>query len=533
VGDTSTATPVTAPPASQAAENCRTYLDVGAVRIQTYLGRSRHLWGRRGASAVLAEICRPDSVDALCAELSGKSPVPVRRNDEAAEIDGVIAVILEPADGGGRQASDPDDVASLVAERIAAWMCRVLPGLRLEAYVASGPDYVTARSGQQRLMPVFEWLPAQLEYPPTALCQECGQDAAVVDIRVVHDDLRVCVDCRARRTWTDRGGIGPTRHPAVVYRKSTDVGTFTVEARLLEALGQDRAVDDFGHLASLSSRRRQNHLATLAADGNALGAFFAAAQRRIATPMEDTAHPVVKVELLRRLSQTVTTNTWAALLAATRSVFDPNTDDRLPVIPHIAGGDDLLVSVTADRTWRFVRTLLREFGGTSTTSPLATAAAELELAPPTLSVGVVISEASLPFGQQVTLSTELLEQAKAAVAGADFSVAWLDTTWDGTRPVVGRRPLTLDELEAWAPAVERLAMLPQSARHGLLREMDTGDESYAHQRLRSRLRRQEPEVVDAVRAFLDCAGDNLLAADVQAGECLRVLRAGLSLARWW
>jgi hypothetical protein len=525
--------PVTTSPATEATALRRTYLDVGAVRIQTYLARSRHLWGRRGASAVLAEICRPDSVDELSEELSSELGAKIRRNDEAANIDGVIAVIVEPAGGDTTAAPDSDDLAPRVAERIAARMSRYLPGLRVEAYVAHGPDYVTARQGAHAGMPVFEWLSAQLEYPPNELCSECGQDAAVGDIQVVDKTLRVCADCHARRTWNRRGGTGPTRHPAVVYRETADVGTFTVEARLLDALDVASAVDDFGDLAALSRHRRRNHLATIAADGNALGAFFAEAKARTAAQVGDAALAREGIALLRGLSETVAATTWQALVAATREVFDPNNEQHPPVIPHIAGGDDLLVSVTADRTWPFVLTLLQAFGGAHTTSPLAAAAARLGLEAPTLSAGVVISHASLPFGQQVTLSAELLEQAKTAVAGHGFSVAWLDTTWDGSRPVAGRQPLTLAELEAWKPGLDRLATLPQSALHGLQREMDTGDERYAHQRLRSRLRRQEPEVADAVRDFLDCAGDNLLGASWHARECLRVLRAALSLVRWW
>jgi hypothetical protein len=528
---------ITASPATTTPAVGHTYLDVGAVRIQTYLARSRHLWGRRGASAVLAEICRPDSVDDLARELSADLPVTVRRNDEAAEVDGVVSVIIEPAAGTTTAAPDPDGLPRRVAERIAAWMSRELPGLQLEAHAAGGADYITARRALAR-MPVLEWLPAQLEYPPNELCSECGQDAAVADIVVVDRRQRVCADCYARRTWTQRGGQGPTRHPAVVYRRmadvGTDVGTFTVEARLLAALGIDSAVDDFGDLASLSRRRRGNHLATIAADGNALGAFFAAVKDRVAAPAVGAEPPRQGRELLGSLSRDVATTTWEALLAATAEVFDRGGGDEfVPVTPHISGGDDLLVSVTADRTWRFVLTLLQAFGGLTAPSPLTTAAVRLGLDPPTLSAGVVISHASLPFGQQVTLSAELLEQAKTAVSGHGFSVAWLDTTRDGSRPVEGRQPLMLTELMTWKPGLDRLAGLPQSTLHGLRREIDTGDARYAQQRLRSRLRRQEPAAADAVRAFLDCAGDNLLSADWHAAECVRVLQAGLSLAMWW
>lgn len=520
----------------QNADGVLTYLDVAAVRIQAYLGRSRHLWGRRGASAVLTEMSKTTEIERLAAIWSTELGTTVTPNAEAPEVDGVISLTL----------ADPAS-AERVATTVAKWLSAVLPGIHLVARLSGGMGYVRSRATEGAVTPILEWLPAQLEYPPTRLCKECGQDAAVATLQIGDQQLPACADCAARRTWTEHEWSvrqGPTRRPAVVRRNLAgggkpdqwvDLGTFTVENRLLDAFGVEAAVGDFAELAALGRHRQGNHLATVAADGNALGVFFKAAERTVtereqrgeATPEDRT--------VLASLSQAVAATTWDALRVATSAVFDASAGEPLPVIPHVLGGDDVLVSVTADRAWRFVRHLLTGFTSTADGSPslLAAAATQLRLPPPTLSAGVVISHASLPFGQQVSLAGELLEQAKHAVRGQEHSVTWLDTTSEGTSPLPDRRALTLEQLSRWAPGLDQLTGIPASAQHALLREVDTADPVLAQQRVRGRLRRQEPAVVDAVLAFLDAAGDSLLAEESNAEECVRALRGGLSLARWW
>jgi hypothetical protein len=145
----------------------------------------------------------------------------------------------------------------------------------------------------------------------------------------------------------------------------------------------------------------------------------------------------------------------------------------------------------------------------------------------------VLCHADLPFGQQVTLAEDLLVRAKTHVEGDGYSVAWLDTTADGPRPVAGRRPWRLDELNATAGQLTALAGTPASARQALAREIDTADPELAQAGVRSRLDRQEPQVRQAVQDYLDAWAPNLLTAEWNATQMVQVLRDGLSLARWW
>ncbi|MGL5824039.1 MAG: Cas10/Cmr2 second palm domain-containing protein [Nocardioides sp.] len=488
----------------------KAYLDVGAVRIQSYLGRSRHLWGRSGASALLAAETRPEALQGI--DFAGATVSP---NPESPTVDGVVSVVLD----------SPEQI-SPVAHRLAAHLSAALPGIHLVARAASAVDYIGAHARMAATDPVLEWLPAPFEWPLAARCQECGLDAVTTTLTIVDEQIEACADCAARRA-------GPTRHPAVVTRtaQATDgtgqrtPGRFTVEHWLLDQT-EASATLDFSDLAGLGDDGRGNHLATISADGNALGKLFSEA-RRIAGDDPN------QVRVLGELAHLVTETTKQALLVATQAVYDPSRDDKLPVVPHVRGGDDVLVSVPAERCWPFVRALLRGFGsGTPPADKLAATLAQLGLEPPTLSAGVVICQSSLPFGQQVSLCEELLREAKARVHGHGYSVAWLDTTWDGLRPVDERTALTLDELHARHEGLTQLAGIGKSARQVFAREIDTADLSYARQRMQSRLKRQDPEVSAAVRNYLHSCHPNPL-VEWKAPEMVRAMRDGLSLARWW
>lgn len=486
----------------------RTYLDLGAVRIQSYLARSRHLWGRRGASFLLAEHSHADWISELSSEL--EPGTTLQPNDEAASVDGVISLIV-----------DPPERAADVAHCLARALTRRLPGLQLEARAAAGASYVAAYQQMKEGEALLEWLPAPFEFPTTRRCDECGENA-VIGVRTPAggQEVRLCADCTSRHD-------GISRMSSALKRADASSGTFAVEYELLEHFGAT-ATDDFGELASLGPGDRRNHLATIAADGNALGRLFAAARDRLAEGADDP-------EALKELSKSVKQTMREALIQATAAVYDSDRDEHLPVVPHVLGGDDVLVSVSAPVAWPFVRALLTAFRDSEPARHLAQIAQRVDLPAPTLSAGVVLSHASLPFGQQVELAERLLRAAKTHVCGEGYSAGWLDVTWDGPRPVPGRRAMTLQELLDGAAGLDALARVPASARQALARELDTPDPGYAQRRVTSRLARQEPDVSRDVRTYLDSRARHLLEPHLpgKPEEMVRVLRDGLSLSRWW
>lgn len=137
------------------------------------------------------------------------------------------------------------------------------------------------------------------------------------------------------------------------------------------------------------------------------------------------------------------------------------------MLPHLAGGDDLLVSVPAADAWAFVVTLLSEFSN-DIAEATGTWSAALRQNLPSMSAGLVFYHKTHPFSDAVRLAGEQLRKAKNATAGSAASVAFLDLTADGGQSPEGREPLTLKYLQANADRFQRTAGLPNSRRAALL-----------------------------------------------------------------
>jgi len=365
----------------------------------------------------------------------------------------------------------------------------------------------------QREDPPLRILPAASDFPPLESCAECRAGPAVGRIDI-HEkkDLGVCLDCLAR--YQDRyrrpGLAAHARRDALhrlpIYRVEADL------ARALDASPVDDTARDFTVLAALGgSDTQRNHIATVYADGNSIGAFF----DRIAGHGDP--------DLKQRISAAVSQATRDALREATRAVLGPPGPGRhLPVIPHVVGGDDLIVSVVADRAWPFTITYLEEFGQ-------RLAAIEdvpgglLGPVPPTASAGVVFTHAKFPFRRAAELAAGRLRDAKRQFCGATPAVAWLDVTRDGEQPPAGRRAWTLDELNNRAGALQALrAEVDPSGRAVMERLVDPTRPEISVARLTEHGRRMDRAAV--LDPFL-LDGDPSSAAARMA--------EALSAVRWW
>lgn len=488
-----------------------TYVDVAAARIQHYISRTPRLKGQRGASAWLSKVTSPQSVRQL---LDTPATVGVEVNPEAGEADGVISV---------RFPEGPDPVP--VARTLAASVRAALPAIELDAVWGTGPSYLEAyrdqikarRAGQPGALPPLAWLPPPSEFPPLVTCAECRAGPAVDKIDIHEDqNVAVCLDCRAR--YQDRyRKPGLARHARRGERGDENgdgLPVYREEAALARALGRDPVagtVQDFSELARLAAEdANRNHVATIYADGNMIGAFF---DRVIAHRDPD---------LKARISAAVSAATRQALLEATRAVAGPADGTRLPVIPHIVGGDDLVVSVTADRAWLFAVTYLGEFR-----RRLASVDGVPDglLAPvaPSASAGLVLAHAKFPFRRAAELAGEQLRAAKREFRGEEPAVAWLDVTRDGERSPVGQRPWTLADLTGLSDAVRALReQVPPSGRATVGRLIDAARPEVSVARVREHARRLEREAV--LMPFLS-SGD-------PAEDAAR-LAGALALARWW
>lgn len=421
--------------------------------------------------------------DALVSRVSG-----VAVNPEAPKVDGKASVMI-----------DRDLAPATVAGELLARLRTALPAAELAASWFAADTYVggwTGEPGEDVSERTLLSSPPTADFPLARLCDLCRLDPAVEKVRLpkartssahppharldVGDDLysesRVCRDCSRRNSQGDRRS-GP-------------------EARLADRTACDQRVDDFGELASLGADKKGNHLATIYIDGNQLGRVFVEAA-------------IGGVDL-GGFASSVHSATLDALTAATHAVLEKiKSRPTLPVIPHVVGGDDVLVTVPAAAGWTFARRFLHEFNDAS-----AAALASLGLAPLTAAAAVVFAHSSEPFSHVTEVAAERLKAAKRLVGASEASVSWTDLTQGrGT----ANNALSLRELENDASAIDALAAVDASRRGRLTRlaTLDSGGDA-AVARMVERLG------VRAADPFLDGTENGLD----------RLLTA-LDLCRWW
>jgi hypothetical protein len=467
------------------------YVDVAATRIQSYIGRTPRLAGQRGASAQLSWATDGEHVQNTV--LAG-GQFGAELNPAAGEADGLISVRL-PADAAPRP----------VAEVLTAYLRSALPAVELGAFWGSGPTYLEAYRDhmKDRSSPALVSLPPRSDFPALASCAECRAAPAVTAVDLPDDPgQRVCLDCQAR--YADQSRTRGLREDRPVYRGETG---------LLRALARHpaSAVKTFEELAALGAAdTHRNHLATIYADGNAIGAFL----DRVAS----RGDPGLK----SRISAAISDATRGSLEAAARAVLGDQPAGPVPVIPHIVGGDDLLVSVAADRAWVFVTAYLAEFRRRM--AAISGVPADLlRPVPPTASAGVVFAHTSFPFSRAAELASGRMRDAKRQERGAIPAVAWLDVTRDGEQPPAGQAAWILDDLLSLEEPLRALRSgIEPSGRAALARLADVTRPEVSMARLREHCRRLGRDAVLA--PFLTSTG--------AAGNITRVAEA-LSLARWW
>lgn len=453
------------------------YLDVGVVRIQRYLSRTPTLRGRRGASAALVAATSLDD-----AVFEGRA----HRNRLAGEVDGVLSLVVDR----------PEEQRQVIGI-VVAHMRKELPGAEFQLTWADAPDYLSAYDGDMKRQresgsAVLD-LPAGADFPLAVLCEICHVDPVdshAGKVQLTADDgeveeRNVCADCARRHNRT--------------------VDQRTVEEELRKVVGASRLARGFNELSTLAGSGNQEHLATVHADGNGMGQFFAELARR------NVANRAKVVGELRK-------HTVEAMAAATCVVRGQN-DPALCVVPHLVGGDDVLVSLPAERAWAFTRAFVREFG-----QRMVRMARELSLptdiAVPSMSAGLVFGRRNFPFALTVEHAEHWLRQAKSAAGGARASIGFADVVTDAGR-ASGRAGdcVELTALDAHRNDLDRLARLPHSSQHRLARALDHGGQQRAEAQA-ARLGQH-----DVITPFLPSPSRQ---DDPPIG-----LGTALRIARWW
>lgn len=450
-----------APPATIGSPPVRRYVDIAAIRIQDWLGRTPDLKFRRGGSVLLSEATARKAWD-------GRLPPGARWNDEAGQADGVVSLTLDAADSGsaGKSlTSAMTDVEALaVARHVARRMRAVMPQCHIQAASACGESYAAAYASMARARRDGDFLIDSPSPPPELIlakpCDECRSAAAArsgVTVTAGEKPVDLCDECSARLDAAGRTAGRPSQAPLP-------------ERRLRAALNDaGMTVTDFSatfaDMAAAGVRDRDDaatQLALIYADGNKVGAFLSKAASIQDGPRKSEIAPALDRATLGALAQAVINR------------FDGWPEP--PVQVNLAGGDDLLVSVPAVDAWLFTKTLLTAF-----TALLGNATADWPPQAreniPTLAAGMVFHHVKTPFSDVVRLAAGQLRLAKAKTRGG-AAVAFLDMTADGSQPPPGREPVRLDYLTAHAGRLQQIAELPPSRRQtllGLLRDGRTDE----------------------------------------------------------
>ncbi len=405
------------------------YVQLSVERIQAYLARTESLAGRRAASSMVIDMFADGQITAA-------------PGFEAAEFP------FDDEPDGKRTCRLPAEPSQHERRQLVSRLVREAPGAPLALRIVHASDDSAALEKLHSAVPDVRSLPACADNPFGRPCELCGVDLAERTETIDNKKVSLCRDCSKRS------------------RGRRDSRT-RLESQLSDDFEGAKVPDDMNALAELGRDRRgiNNHVATVFVDGNRLGAVFSAVKTHaLETSQSDLMYAVRRsAEVSKRIGAAIK----VGLGDATREIFDPTTR-KLPVIPHVVGGDDILVSVPASLALPFVRVLMSTIDAHINCED-GSVVAGLPEARFYSGAGVVISQASYPFRALVTLVEEQCSLAKKDWAGEVSAVSFLDLTADGPRRPPGRYSWPIAWLNAMWDDLDQVANIQPSARSELRR----------------------------------------------------------------
>ncbi|MCL3836881.1 Cas10/Cmr2 second palm domain-containing protein [Aeromicrobium duanguangcaii] len=390
------------------------FADIGATRIQSWLDRTSRLRQRRGGSHMINQLTSNDHVTSLLTGFPG-----VTINVAAGEIDGLVSLCADAPDVLAAK-----NLVRQAARHVVSAIQRELPTLGIEVTVGSGTSYHHAHAQMASKREAgdldIDAPPAVAELPFVQACADCRVSPAA-STKYNPDRLRVCAECHARS------------------KRTVDETTI---------LGDITEVEDFRGLAEPP---RLTDIALIFADGNRVGAFkqaLAAVQGRPDVPDIDEFSVMLN--------------------DANNNAIHQALDAVAPakIIRHLAGGDDLLLSVEARSAWAFTQAYLGAFAGHWRTARGDSRFPGIDVAQlPTSSAAIVFHHYSHPFAEALALATELLKHAKKTHRGRTAAIGFSRVSSDGDA-VTGdeRPPAELAWLTAHGDALTSVATYPQAQR---------------------------------------------------------------------
>ena len=478
-----------------------TYIDIGAKRIQTWLSKPVKLKYIRGGSFLLQNETSQATIQKW---LQDEGFVEFEIADEAGDIDGVVVL-----KNSGAQ-TITDERADEVARKLLLHLNDKLPGVewsgwrcRAHTFLESYQLAVMAEDPDES----YELVPSVSEFSGLSSCTGCKSEPSIRSVDNREENLGK--DCLTR----------------FENAKSDDVSWW-----------MDWSIaEDFDELA----RRRgkdspegslRNHIATISADGNSIGALFNKFSKY-------TELAEIKAEAAKWLTYC----TEIAVYNATCAVQGQDNGECV-VIPHYIGGDDLLVSVTADQAWTFAIELIRSFEEVkeyyfdeiSGANLRQEVKEELEIlvSEISLGVGIVFSHYSYPFYECRRKAEEALSRAKQATRGKKSAICWMDLTEGGGESDYTEDKYVIlykdaaDQINGVRDVPDAISKLNSSAQHNLRNQMIVWMQEH-DEKVRESSTGWLEECSDYLEKWIDRTRDEEIKIDIST------LEADLHRARWW
>ncbi|MBP8880433.1 MAG: hypothetical protein KBF43_08895 [Dermatophilaceae bacterium] len=459
------------------------FVDIAAVRIQTWLARSARVRYRRGASFRLAGLTSPEALRRVL-----PAGGPVVPNDEAGQVSGVASVRFP---GAGLTEPEARAIALEAALAVARHLRGVFPALPLQALWGRGKFYVEAYAGDMMSRPPLLDLPALTQEGvasrPCGMCRSARAVYADVSfVKEAQDKLDLCIDCHSRVRRSDgadravAGWVSANDSPSLLEAQKR------LHADLQKATGEGSFFpNDFGDLATWIPKAEGDaatQLCTIFADGNRIGVLMKEVANHLnelaaADPSATAKRPQIVAGLTVATRRSVAAAAQEAADIGRRAAGPAGSVglQRVPALVHLADGDDVLMTVPAPAGWGAARRLGSTFAQ-ELKAHIRDAGIPEDLSDFSLSMGMVFHHESHPFADVVAAAEELLAAAKKQEKGRRAAIAFLDLTADGetsvgvceAAPDQPRRAVTLEELDAWAAALTAAADVDAAQRANLL-----------------------------------------------------------------
>lgn len=253
------------------------WVTVAAVRIHNWIQQTPKLSHMRGASRALSVRTSPTAVGVL----DGFPSVEVKERES--EVDGVVVATASDA-----------DTAAAYARALLGHLAHEIPGVQWESWWCEADSYVEAFSrsvdafadGVSRL----RRFPALLEAGPVMSCLMCRSEPAA---RAGGAVTKVVGDDDPEADTTQGAGCEVRKNEGTVNKGNPD--SSDLRSQIPGKLAKDFAeLARFGGVTpgssggALGRKESRNHLATVYADGNGMGAFFQA--------LSSTTLPVTRLQ---------------------------------------------------------------------------------------------------------------------------------------------------------------------------------------------------------------------------------------------